>query len=485
MCSVIIVLCVTLLTGGTLSQSVKGTKISDNGTIKIGTLKMLPSKMEHRVYDISDLVGTTADVDDLIRRITTTIEPDSWYDISDTGEGTIIAYPVRQPKKLTVLQTRKIHQKIERLLEDMHTSQSEQEKTKPEIQIESRFLMVSEDFLKDIGLDANSVHSSDAWSEHLVAESAAEPNAETYSLILDDLHVSFLLKAVGSHKGAKMLAAPRATIWAGKEAKIAIQSAMHYISGYTEPNRLSDEPEPKHDSFIKGLELQLTPNLTPDDKNILLDVDFKLSEVISFEERKYKGKYPYSIPQTEVVSTKTRRLVPDGKTLLIGGLKITTLFKKEPRAPLLSKLPLIGKAFRSRSTIKDHKILLILVKPTISYGYEVDIRTLKPPSLMGKALPNLTQFNLRLNPKLVENKMVLVCFWDMNQRPSRNCVQNLNKRAQTLLNRNVYMIFVHAEPVVEQKLIAWLKNNKIEPPAGMSRANLPELGQSWGVQSLP
>lgn len=120
-----------------------------------------------------------------------------------------------------------------------------------------------------------------------------------------------------------------------------------------------------------------------------------------------------------------------------------------------------------------------------SYGHEVNLETLKPPSLMGKALPNLTQFNLRLNPKLVENKMVLVCFWDMNQRPSRNCVQNLNKRAQTLLNRNVYMIFVHAGPVAEQKLIAWLKNNKIKPPAGMSRANLPELGQSWGVQSLP
>ena len=120
-----------------------------------------------------------------------------------------------------------------------------------------------------------------------------------------------------------------------------------------------------------------------------------------------------------------------------------------------------------------------------SYGNEVDIRTLKPPSLMGKALPNLRQFNLRLNPKLVENKMVLVCFWDMNQRPSRNCVQNLNKRAQTLLNRNVYMIFVHAGPVAEKKLIAWLKNNKIEHPVGMSRANLPELGQSWGVQSLP
>ena len=59
-------------------------------------------------------------------------------------------------------------------------------------------------------------------------------------------------------------------------------------------------------------------------------------------------------------------LIPDGKTLLIGGLKITEQVESQSGAPLLSKLPLIGKTFRSRSIIKDHKMLLILVKPIIN-----------------------------------------------------------------------------------------------------------------------
>lgn len=110
---------------------------------------------------------------------------------------------------------------------------------------------------------------------------------------------------------------------------------------------------------------------------------------------------------------------------------------------------------------------------------------MQPPSLIGRPLPNLNDFKIDLSAADSDGKMILVCFWDMNQRPSRNCVQMLNKRAQTLLNRNVYMVFVHTGPIDERKLIAWLKNNKIEPPVGMSRANLPELRQSWGVQSLP
>ncbi len=233
------------------------------------------------------------------------------------------------------------------------------------ILIETRLLSVSEDFLKDIGLDANSIHDANAWSKLTPGVLAASDDPNILGLILDDLNVSFLLRATQAHEGAKMLAAPRVTVLEGKEARIANQRAIHYISGYAEPNRPSDEPEPKHDSLIKGLELQLTPNLTPDNKNIILDVDFEFSEVIGFEERMYKEKYPYSIPQTEVVSIKTRRLVPDGKTLLIGGLKITAEVKSQAGVPILSKLPLIGKAFRSRSTIKDHKILLILLKTGI------------------------------------------------------------------------------------------------------------------------
>ncbi len=33
--------------------------------------------------------------------------------------------------------------------------------------------------------------------------------------------------------------------------------------------------------------------------------------------------------------------------------------------PVLSKIPLVGRLFSNRSTIRDNKILLILVKPTI------------------------------------------------------------------------------------------------------------------------
>ncbi len=234
------------------------------------------------------------------------------------------------------------------------------------ILISTQLLSVSEDFLKDIGLDANSISSSNVWSEHLVADSAAEPNSETYSLILDDLHISFLLKAVGAHKGARGIASPQVLCQEGKTASITVLTEEYYVLGYTEPNRPSDEPEPKKDKVEIGTRIWLKPELTPDNENVRLDFKLEIRQLIGYEERGYKGKYKYIVPLTEVVSTHMQLVVPDGKTLLIGGLKIIEQVKKEPRAPRLKDLPLIGVIFSSNDKIKDHKMLLVLVKPIIN-----------------------------------------------------------------------------------------------------------------------
>lgn len=46
--------------------------------------------------------------------------------------------------------------------------------------------------------------------------------------------------------------------------------------------------------------------------------------------------------------------------------------EREAGVPILSKIPILGRLFSNRSKIKDQKILLILVKPTIILQEEVD-----------------------------------------------------------------------------------------------------------------
>ncbi len=99
-----------------------------------------------------------------------------------------------------------------------------------------------------------------------------------------------------------------------------------------------------------------------------------------------------------------------------------------------------------------------------SNGHEVELDNLGTISLAGKALPKLSEFNVRLEPNAIKDKMLLLCFWDMNQRPSHNAVLSLNKQANSLLEKGLYMVFIHAGAVEEKTFTSWLKTNEIKPP---------------------
>ena len=126
-----------------------------------------------------------------------------------------------------------------------------------------------------------------------------------------------------------------------------------------------------------------------------------------------------------------------------------------------------------------------MTAPADSYGYEVNLSTLKPPSLIGRTIPSLAEFGIDLNPDVFKNNQLLLCFFDYSQRPSRNSILTLNEKTEQLLDKDIFLIFIQTESVTEQTLASWLTKNKIVPPVGTSKIDLPALGQSWGVQSLP
>jgi hypothetical protein len=93
--------------------------IVDEGVILIGTQDALPSKMVTRVYNIPALAYSPGAAKDLIDTIQNTIDPESWFEMCDTGEATITPYPRQRPTKLAILQTYENHQKIWKVLHNI------------------------------------------------------------------------------------------------------------------------------------------------------------------------------------------------------------------------------------------------------------------------------------------------------------------------------------------------------------------------------
>ena len=105
--------------------------------------------------------------------------------------------------------------------------------------------------------------------------------------------------------------------------------------------------------------------------------------------------------------------------------------------------------------------------------------------LKDKPLPDMKQFAIMHDPNQTKDKMMLICFFDMDQRPSRNCMRQLSTKAQELKTKGVLVVAVHASKVDDNKLRLWLQKYDINFPVGMIKADEEKIRFSWGVRSLP
>ncbi|UCE50331.1 MAG: protein kinase, partial [Phycisphaerales bacterium] len=106
------------------------------------------------------------------------------------------------------------------------------------------------------------------------------------------------------------------------------------------------------------------------------------------------------------------------------------------------------------------------------------------PSLVGRPLPDLKDLRIDLSPTDTDNKMVLICFWDMEQRPSRYCMRELTKRAEELKGKGVIVVGVQSSVVNENALNEWLEENNTPFPVGMIRQDVERVRFTWGVKAL-
>ena len=109
---------------------------------------------------------------------------------------------------------------------------------------------------------------------------------------------------------------------------------------------------------------------------------------------------------------------------------------------------------------------------------------IKTPLLIGKPLPELEKMGIEL-PAGASERMILVCLWDMQQRPSRNYIKELAKKADDLAEEDVVVACLQVADVDDKVVNEWVKENKI--PFAIGRST-PEMGKStfeWGVKSMP
>jgi len=110
------------------------------------------------------------------------------------------------------------------------------------------------------------------------------------------------------------------------------------------------------------LQLEIVP-LINSEKEVSLDILQKLDSVVPNGNQLISGN---SVPVIDTKYIRTNVSAPNGSTIILGGLIQEQKQKQYSGIPYLSRIPLIGAAFRGTATSKQRQELIILMCPQVT-----------------------------------------------------------------------------------------------------------------------
>jgi len=110
------------------------------------------------------------------------------------------------------------------------------------------------------------------------------------------------------------------------------------------------------------LQLEVVP-LINSEKEVSLDILQKLDSLVPNGNVNISGN---SVPTIDTKYIRTTVSAPNGSTIILGGLIQDQKQKQYQGIPYLSRIPLIGAAFRGTATGKQRQELIILMCPQVT-----------------------------------------------------------------------------------------------------------------------
>ena len=177
----------------------------------------------------------------------------------------------------------------------------------------------------------------------------------------------FKFSVSGQHEetlsNGKVLARPNVTVFDGRKATILMGDKVPVFTSSSDSTDSDSSTTMTVEYKEVGVKLEVLPRINEMDKQtITLVIKPSVSTISQWVE---SGNN--KAPQISERSAETTVRVKNGETILIGGLLKNEEIKSIKQIPFLSKIPILGELFKSRSTEKKDTEVVIAITPRIVY----------------------------------------------------------------------------------------------------------------------
>jgi type II secretory pathway component GspD/PulD (secretin) len=211
---------------------------------------------------------------------------------------------------------------------------------------------------------------------------------------LSDVQVFLFMEAAQGDQRTNVMQAPKLTLFNGQTSNLSVTDQQFFV---TNVNIQAANGQltfiPQNQNFATGTTLTVQATISADRRFVRLNITPEITNLASaivplfpivtpiqvFFEGGFSGptvNFTQFIQQPvfNTITVNTTVAVPDGGTVLMGGLKRLSEGRQEFGPPVLSKIPYINRLFKNTGYGRDTESLMIMVTPRIIINEEEEIK---------------------------------------------------------------------------------------------------------------
>lgn len=193
---------------------------------------------------------------------------------------------------------------------------------------------------------------------------------------LDDTQVEVILRAVQKSERVQQITATKLTVYNTQRATVEVLNKVAYVADYdVEIAQAANIANPIIKNAIDGVVLDVKPVVSADRRFITLELRPTVATLVrpipTFSTSLASGPVTASapvviqIPKLQKSSVRTTVTMPDGGTLLLGGLTFYEQVDATSEVPILGKIPVLGFMFSRKGHYVNRKNLIVLISAQV------------------------------------------------------------------------------------------------------------------------
>jgi type II secretory pathway component GspD/PulD (secretin) len=210
---------------------------------------------------------------------------------------------------------------------------------------------------------------------------------------LSDLQVFMFMEAAQGDRRTNVMQAPKITLFNGQTATIQVQDFQYFITNVQVVQTNGQIAfVPQNQPIPLGVNLAVQAVVSADRRFVRLNINPTLTNLSSalvplfpittfitpvFEGGAQGQPIPFTQfvqqPTFTTITVQTSVSVPDGGTVLMGGLKLLNEGRNEFGPPILSEVPYLNRLFKNVGYGRDTSSLLIMVTPRVIINSEEEL----------------------------------------------------------------------------------------------------------------